>query len=63
MTSRGRVTIPREIRDAPGIGPSSTVEFMREGGRVRPLVARMRGRAGTRMSTDEIMALTRGSGA
>lgn len=75
MTSRGRITIPREIRDAPGIGPSSTVEFMREGGRVRlrkrkpgaargrPLVARMRGRAGTRMSTDEIMALTRGSGA
>jgi AbrB family looped-hinge helix DNA binding protein len=75
ITSRGQVTIPREIRDALGTVPSSEVEFIREGGRVwlrkrkpgaargRSLVARMRGRAGTRMSTDEIMALTRGSGA
>jgi len=71
ITSKGQVTIPRDIRAALGIVPSSEVEFVREGGRVwlrkrkpgaapaRALVARMRGRATTRMSTDDIMALTR----
>ena len=75
ITSKGQVTIPRDIRDALGIVPSSEVEFVREGGRVwlrkrkpgaargRSLVARMRGRAGKRMSTDDIMALTRDAGA
>lgn len=74
ITSKGQVTIPRDIRAALGIVPSSEVEFVREGGRVwlrkrkpgavqaRALVARMRGRAKTRMSTDEIMALTRDAG-
>jgi AbrB family looped-hinge helix DNA binding protein len=71
VTSKGQVTIPRDIRAALGIAPSSEVEFVREGGRVwlrkrkpgathaRALVARMRGRAKMRMSTDDIMALTR----
>lgn len=75
VTSKGQVTIPREIRDALGIVPSSEVEFVREkdrvwlrkrkpgAGRGRALVARMRGRAGRRMSTDEIMRLTRGDDA
>jgi len=57
-----------------GIVPASGVEFVREGGRVwlrrrkpgaargRSLVARMRGRATTRMSTEDIMRLTRGDG-
>jgi len=75
ITSKGQVTIPREIREALGIVPSSEVEFVREGNRVwlrkrkpgvvrgRSLVARMRGRATARMSTEEIMRLTRGDGA
>lgn len=75
ITSKGQVTIPRDIRAALGIVPSSEVEFVREGGRVwlrkrkpgaalaRSLVKRMRGRARTRLSTDDIMALTRDPGA
>lgn len=75
ITSKGQVPIPRDIRDALGIVPSGEVEFVRESGRVwlrkrKPgagrahnLVARMRGRATARMSTEEIMRLTRGEGA
>jgi AbrB family looped-hinge helix DNA binding protein len=75
ITTKGQVTIPRDIRDALGIVPSSEVEFVREGNRVwlrkrkpgvargRSLVARMRGRATARMSTEEIMHLTRGDDA
>jgi len=74
ITSKGQVTIPRAIRDALGIAPSSEVEFVREGKRVwlrkskpgasrgESLVARMRGRATSRMSTEQILRLTRGSG-
>lgn len=75
ITSKGQVTIPRDIREELGIVPSSEIEFVREGGRVwlrkrkpgaargRSLVARMRGRATTLMSTEEIMRLTRGDDA
>lgn len=74
VTSKGQVTIPRDIREALGIVPSSEVEFVREGGRVslrkrkpgaargRSVVERMRGRATTHMSTEDIMRLTRGDG-
>ncbi|MBI4317796.1 MAG: AbrB/MazE/SpoVT family DNA-binding domain-containing protein [Chloroflexi bacterium] len=34
MTSKGQVTVPKEIRDALGIGPGSEVEFGLEQGRV-----------------------------
>jgi len=73
ITSKGQVTIPREIRDALGIVPSSEVEFVREGNRVwlrkrkpgaargRSIVARIRGRATSRMSTEQILRLTRGN--
>jgi AbrB family looped-hinge helix DNA binding protein len=72
ITSKGQVTIPRDIREALGIVPSSEVEFVSEGGRVwlrkcmpgaargSGLVERMRGRATARLSTEEIMRLTRG---
>lgn len=75
VTSKGQVTIPLDIRDALGIAPSSEIEFVREGNRVwlrkrkpgaargRSLVSRLRGRATTRMSTEEILRLTRGDGA
>jgi AbrB family looped-hinge helix DNA binding protein len=72
VTSKGQVTIPIEIRERLGIHPGSVVEFSVDGdavrmtkvggadGRGHALVARMRGTATSGMTTDEIMALTRG---
>ena len=72
VTSKGQVTVPVEIRERLGIHPGTEVEFEVEGDAVvirkkrdsrrrgRSIVARMRGRATVKMSTDEIMALTRG---
>jgi antitoxin PrlF len=72
LTSKGQVTVPKQVRDYLGIGPGSkvTFELTAEGEvRIRPLAARatrrsplekLRGTATVRMRTDEIMALTRG---
>lgn len=72
ITDKGQVTIPISIRRKMGLLPNSEVEFVIAGGNVvlrrsthqrrrgRRLVAALRGRATRRMSTDEIMALTRG---
>ncbi|MDX8402652.1 MAG: AbrB/MazE/SpoVT family DNA-binding domain-containing protein [Mariprofundaceae bacterium] len=70
VTSKGQVTIPQEIRRLLGIGPQSEVEFVAEGDRVwlrkvgggrgGALVRHLRGRVKPTMSTDDIMALTRG---
>ncbi len=70
VTSKGQVTIPLEVRRRLGIEPGSEVEFEldRDGarlvrsrtGRGRMIARRMRGRAGVAMSTEQIMALTRG---
>jgi len=71
VTSKGQVTIPKRVRDLLGIGPGSRIEFQRaDDGRIvlvrvgrgaRPSrLARLRGHAGKGMSTDEIMAMTRG---
>ncbi len=70
VTSKGQVTIPQKVREQLGITPGSEVDFqLDEQGarlvRVSPdegaaLAAAMRGRATVAMSTDEIMALTRG---
>lgn len=75
ITSKGQVTIPIEIRERLGLLPNTEVRFEVEGNAVRiireekssgrrgqRLLDRMRGRATSRMSTDEIMALTRGKG-
>jgi len=71
VTSKGQVTVPLEIRRQLGLLPDTEVEFKVAGGRVylqkaagkarrgAALVTHMRGRATVRMSTDEIMALTR----
>jgi AbrB family looped-hinge helix DNA binding protein len=71
ITSKGQVTIPIEIRERLGLLPGTEVEFIVDGdaarlvragdgrGRGRSVVERLRGRATTRLSTDEIMALTR----
>ena len=70
VTSKGQVTIPQAVRKRLGIEPGSEVDFevvdddvrlvRRPAGKGRALVATMRGRGGVSMSTDELMALTRG---
>lgn len=74
VTSKGQVTIPRDVRQRLGIFPQTEVEFVVEGNTVvlrtvtgeisrgKKLVETLRGRATVRMTTDEIMALTRGEG-
>ncbi len=71
ITSKGQVTIPAGIREEFGFVPETEVEFVVEGGKVvlrkvesvkrrgRGIVDRLRGTATIRMSTDEILALTR----
>lgn len=73
ITSKGQVTIPVEIRERLGLLPNSEVEFEVEGatvrirkargrkprGRGRSIVQHMLGKATARMSTEQIMALTR----
>jgi AbrB family looped-hinge helix DNA binding protein len=71
ITAKGQVTIPIEIRNRLGLLPDTEVEFevvgsavrlrrARGAGRGRALVARLRGRARTKFTTDQILALTRG---
>ena len=72
VTTKGQVTIPIEIRKRLGLGPGSVVDFSVDGDAVRitkargrqdrgeQLVRHLRGRGDVAMSTDEIMALTRG---
>ncbi len=72
VTEKGQVTIPKELRDELGIGPGSEVAFRRDGDAIvvrkvsggvtrgRRVVERLRGRGDVQMTTDEIMALTRG---
>jgi len=71
ITSKGQVTIPRNIRQKLGISTHSEVEFVVEGNTIllrksegaasrgKRLVETLRGRATVKMTTDEIMALTR----
>lgn len=72
VTSKGQVTIPADIREKMGILPDTEVECTVSGrdvilrkvpnrrSRGAKLVVAMRGRATKKMSTDQIMALTRG---
>ena len=73
ITSKGQVTIPQDIRERFGFLPETEVEFRIEGnsvrlvkisakrgpGRGRAAVNRLRGTADIKLSTDEILALTR----
>ncbi|WP_299845516.1 AbrB/MazE/SpoVT family DNA-binding domain-containing protein [uncultured Jannaschia sp.] len=74
MTSKGQVTIPQHIREAAGFLPGTDLEFvMDDAGTVRvrrhneqpenpaltEAIGRLRGSATRKMTTDEIMALTR----
>lgn len=71
VTSKGQVTVPKRVRERLGIVPGSRVEFeLAEDGRIvltkvgqQKSVSRFerfREIAGPGLSTDEIMALTRG---
>ena len=72
VTSKGQVTIPKPVRDLLGIEAGTRVEFRRndqgeivlsraDGARAQPSrFAKLRGSAGPGLSTDEIMAMTRG---
>jgi AbrB family looped-hinge helix DNA binding protein len=74
ITSKGQVTIPAEIREQAGLMPHTEVEFEFDGkvvrivrakgrdgaGRGARIVAHLRGRGDVAISTEAIMALTRG---
>jgi len=74
ITSKGQVTIPVAIREKAGLLPHTEVDFELDGDAVRIVkakaprretpgeraVRRLWGSATVKMSTDEIMALTRG---
>ena len=74
VTSKGQVTIPKKVREHLGIRPGTSVDFLpapdgrvmlvkKAGGtapRKRSRFAALRGGATVRMTTREIMALTRG---
>ena len=70
VTSKGQVTIPQHIREKLGIFPSTEIEFVEEKDRVYIVkkevpanrnnkFRKLRGVATVRMTTEEIMALTR----
>jgi len=72
VTAKGQVTIPVEIREQFGLLPDTEVEFVVKGTVVQlrridepghrrgdRIVGRLRGRAKGKMTTDEILALTR----
>lgn len=73
VTSKGQVTIPIDVREKLGMLPHTEVEFevqgntarlvkvpaKRGGGPGATVVARLKGTGTVKMSTDQIMALTR----
>jgi AbrB family looped-hinge helix DNA binding protein len=73
VTSKGQVTIPLPVREKLGILPNTEVEFEVHGNTVRlvklparqansrgaSVVSRLRGTADVKMTTDQILALTR----
>jgi AbrB family looped-hinge helix DNA binding protein len=73
ITTKGQVTIPQEIRERLGFLPHTEVDFevrgdvvvltKSKGGRRRGrrIVETLRGRGDVKMSTDEILAHTRGT--
>ena len=72
ITSKGQVTIPAKIREKLGLLENTEVEFDIVGDNVRlrktrgrrvrgkSILAQMKGRSTSRLSTEEILALTRG---
>ncbi len=71
VTTKGQVTIPQNIREKLGITPETEINFQEENGKfyivktTTPKASgkfnKLRGIATAKMSTDEIMSLTRDS--
>ncbi len=72
VTTKGQVTIPQEIREKMNIGPGAEVDFVERDGNVLMVKKKaaglkkggfhkFRGSATVKMSTDDIMKLTRSS--
>ncbi|MCF8035822.1 MAG: AbrB/MazE/SpoVT family DNA-binding domain-containing protein [Desulfobacteraceae bacterium] len=70
VTIKGQITIPRSIREKLNITPADEIDFVEENGRVyvvkktnadagKSKFRTLRGTATVKMTTDEIMALTR----
>jgi AbrB family looped-hinge helix DNA binding protein len=72
LNSKGQVTIPAPLRERHGLHEGDEVDVIEDGGTLRivraegsttrgqRLVHRMRGRASTTMSTDQLLELLRG---
>ena len=72
LNSKGQVTIPAALREQYGLHEGDEVDVVADGDALRIVrvvasptlgqraVARMRGRAATTMSTDELLSLLRG---
>lgn len=74
ITSEGQVTIPQEIREKAGLLPDTEVEFVFDGttvtlvkksdqakpSRGEQLIKRLKGKGDLSLTTDEILAMTRG---
>jgi len=78
ITAKGQVTIPQDLREQAGLMPGTDVEFKLEAGGVRLVKARsgparksrgqklvegLKGKGEFKMTTDQILALMRGSAA
>jgi len=71
VTTKGQVTIPRNIREILGISPETEIDFREDNGRFYIVKIdepknigkfhKFRGIATAKMSADEIMSLTRES--
>lgn len=72
ITEKGQITIPIEIREKYGFLPHTEIEFIEFKGKIylkkisgkksrgQSVIKQMKGSATVKMSTDEILALTRG---
>lgn len=69
VTTKGQVTIPRNIREVLGISPETEIDFIEENGKfflvkidtpvIKKKFRKLRGIVTAKMSTDEILSLTR----
>ncbi len=72
VTEKGQITIAKELRDVLGIGAGTNLDFKLDNDTIvirkvahgptrgQGVAERLRGRGDVTMTTDEIMALTRG---
>ena len=71
VTTKGQVTTPKAVKEALGIYPETEIDFVEDGGRLYLVktnepnatgkIKKLKGISSSKMSTDEIMSLTRGS--